>query len=190
MPTTIMTEVYTLDELVQRGDEKAVARALEWVGEAFDDIAVESVSEYLADALEAANLSGLTIAGWDYWHGSVDIEGDVTAHELSRIPPGHFLGGVTFPRVELVERVCFATRRARDYGHKVWVDMAEGAPFGWSDDAYVELIADATDWQRRIEHRLSRQMREWYEGETSREYLTELADANGYTFTADGKRFG
>lgn len=189
MPTIVETEVYTLDELEAAGDESAVDRALEWVGQVYDDDAVGYVSEYLADALRAANLPGLTVTGWDYWRPHVDIEGEVTAHDLSRIPPGHFLGHMRFPHVEWVERVSIGTRRAMDYGHRVWVDMAEGAPFGWADDAYAELITDVVGWQRRVEHRLTVRMQEWYEGETSRDALTELAHMNGYTFTADGRPF-
>lgn len=190
MPTIVETEVFTLDELEALGDESSTERALDWMREAFDDVAVEHVSEYLDDALRAANLPGLTITGWDYWRGTVDIEGEVTAHDLASIPPGHFLGGVTFPHVEWVERVSFGTRRAMDYGHDVWIDMAEDAPFGWADDAYADLIADAIAWQRTIERRLASRMTGVYEAETSRAYMLELARANGYTFTAEGKRFG
>lgn len=196
MPTMITTEVFTLDELEamceERGweGERAVERALDWLGSVFDDLAVEFVSECLADALRAANLEGLTITGWDYWHGTVDIQGEVSAHDLASIPPGHFLGRITFPHVEWVERVSFGTRRAMDYGHTVWIDMAEDAPFGWADDAYADLIADAIAWQRTIERRLVTWMRDAYEAETSRESLSELARANEYTFTVDGRRFG
>ena len=190
MPTIVETEVYTLDELEALGDESSTERALDWMREAFDDVAVEYVSEDLADALKAANLPGLTITGWDYWRGSVDIEGEVTAHDLASIPPGHFLGGVTFPHVEWVEGVSMGTRRAFDYGHKLWIDMAEDAPFGCFDDAYADLIADAIAWQRTIERRLASRMAGVYEAETSRAYMLELARANEYTFTAEGKRFG
>lgn len=196
MPTTITTEVYTLDELEamceERGweGERAVERALDWMGMEFDDDAVETVSEYLADALRAANLPGLTVTGWDYQHGTVDIEGEVTAHDLASIPPGHFLGGVKLPNAEWIERVSIGTRRALDYGHTVWIDMAEGAPFGWADDRYADLIADVIKWQRTIERRLAGRMTEAYEGQTSRDTLMELAHINEYTFTIDGKRFG
>ena len=196
MPTMITTEVFTLDELEamceERGyeGEAAVNRALDWLGMEFDEDAVHYVSVYLAGALRAANLSGLTVTGWDYWHGTVDIEGEVTAHDLASIPPGHFLGSVKLDGAESIESVSIGTRRAMDYGHKVWIDLAEGAPFGWSDDRYADLIADVIDWQRTIERRLARQMKEWYEGETSRDTLMELARANEYTFTIDGKRFG
>lgn len=190
MPTIVETEVFTLDELAALGDERATERALTWIAEAYDDVAVEYVSEYLADALRAANLPGLTVTGWDYWHGNVDIEGEVTAHDLASIPPGHFLGGVTFPHVEWVERVSFGTRRAMDYGHTVWIDMAEDAPFGWADDAYADLIADAIAWQRTMERRLASRMTGVYEAETSRAHMFDLARANEYTFTADGRRFG
>ena len=189
MPTIVETEVYTLDELAALGDERVVERALTWIAEAYDDVAVEYVSEYLADALRAANLPGLTVTGWDYWHGNVDIEGEVTAHDLASIPPGHFLGRVALDGAEWIERVSIGTRRAMDYGHTVWIDMAEDAPFGWADDAYADLIADVIAWQRTIEGRLAREMKEWYEGETSRDALMELARANDYTFTIDGRPF-
>jgi hypothetical protein len=190
MAATITTEVFTLDELVDRGDEGAVDRALTWMREAWDDVAVERVSEDVTDALRAANLSGLTITGWDYWRGNVDIEGEVTAHELASVPPGHFLGRVKFPHVEWIERVSFGTRRAMDCGHDVWIDMAEDAPFGWASDKYADLIADAIDWQRGIESGLAHWMTGAYEAWTSRAYLLDVAEANEYTFTADGERFG
>jgi hypothetical protein len=190
MPATITTEVYTLDELVERGDERAVDNAMSWMADAWEDVATEQVSEYLADALRAANLPGLTVTGWDYWQSNVDIEGEVTAHDLAHIPPGHFLGGVKFPHIDWIDRVSFGTRRAMDYGHDVWIDMAEDAPFGWASVQYADLIADAIDWQRGIEHALAKRMIELYGDMTSRDYLLECAEANGYTFTADGKRFG
>lgn len=187
---TITTEVYTLDELVQRGDERAVERALEWMHEAWDDVACENVSEYLTDALRAANLPGLTIVGWDYHHSNVDIEGEVTAHDLASIPPGHFLGGIALDHAESVLRMSFGTRRAMDYGHDVWIDMTGEAEFRMDDDEYADLIADAIDWQRTVERRLANWMTGAYEAETSRAHLRELARINEYTFTADGKRFG
>ena len=190
MPTIVETTIFTLDELEALGDARAVERALDWMAAAWEDVAVENVSEYLADALRAANLPGLTITGWDYWRGSVDIKGEVTAHDLASIPPGHFLGDVTFPHVEWIERVSICTRRAMDFGNRVWIDMAEDAPFGWAGGRYSDLISDAVEWQRWIERRLSKWMAEAYEAETSREYLLEMAQANGYTFTSEGVRFG
>lgn len=186
MSVIVETEVFTVDEL----SDDAQERALEWVLTAFDDVACEYVSEYLSDALRAANLPGLTITGWDYWRGSVDIEGDVTGHDLASIPPGHFLGGDRFPNVEWVDRVSFGTRRAMDYGHDVWVDLSDDAPFGWADDAFGDVIADAIAWKRTIERGLSLWMQGAYEAETSRAHLIELARMNGYTFTVDGRRFG
>jgi hypothetical protein len=193
MPATITTEVYTLGELIERGDDRAVERALDWMLQAWADITVECVSDALADALSA--MPGMRLEGWDYHRHEVSIEGDLFVDDLSATDESHPLHDLlAAPPVchpdSAVFRLSFRTSRARDYGGTLWLDMREDAPFGWADPQYGPLLDEVGEWLREIEARLSIVMREEYDYCTSREYLLECAEANGYTFTVDGKRFG
>jgi len=146
MSVIIQTEVFTLSELVDRGDDRAVDRALEWVDTAFAVVFSDMVTEYLSDALRAAKLDHVSIDEWDYYRQYVTIQGEVSSDDLSAVPPGHFLGGVR--------------------------------------------ETDADEIVRAVEGRLARRMVEFFDSLTGRDELLDLAEANEYTFTVDGMRFG
>lgn len=189
MPATITTEVYTLDELVERGDERAVERALSWMSEAWDRDAVEHVSEQINEALRDV-APGLEWREWDYYRSYVEIGGDFTVVDTRNMEPTHLLYGPMFPGHGRVLGGSLNTRRARDYGRDLWLDLTEDAPFSWASAEYDALCEEVLEWMREVEHRLTRMMIDEMDYLTSREYLLECAEANGYTFTADGKRFG
>ena len=186
MPTMITTEVFTLDELVERGDEKAVERALDWMQQAWADAAVESVTETLVDILaEAFGKNTLTWDAWDYWHGYVRVGGSVSRADMRVMDEGP-LAGLSWPGGDALESFTY-----RHY---------TGA---FASDVSVRLASEDTDWEaarvlreqvgewvREVEGRLNKVMQEEYEYLTGRDYLLELAQMNECTFTVDGRRFG
>jgi hypothetical protein len=189
MPATITTEVYTLAELVERGDEGAVDRALTWMSEAWDDVAVAHVSEQINETLRDV-APGLEWWQWDYYRGYVEIRGDFRVADTRNMEPTHPLYGPVFPGHGRVSGGSLNTRRARDYGRDLWLDLTEDAPFSWASGEYDALCEEVVEWVREVEARLTRLMIDEMEYMTSREKLLDCAEANGYTFTADGERFG
>lgn len=184
MSTMVMTEVFTLAELVQRGDERAVDRALMWMSEAWDDVACESVSETLSEALrDAFGANTLTCAGWDYYRNAMNVSGSIDRSDM-RNPEYGALAGLSWPGGDRI--TSFTYRDDRDVS--VWSDWA--MPDGWNMREYDELCAEVIDFVREIEFRLTALMQVDYEFMTSRQYLLEIAEMNNYTFTAEGKRFG
>jgi len=190
MPATITTEVYTLMELVERGDERAVERALDWMREAWESDALMSVSDALKDALGV--LPGMRVAEWDAYRHTLTLEGSLRFDAVRDAEEGHPLQGLTLtPARTGWVGVDYHTETARGYGVDMWLFLTDEAGFGWWDVMkYADAKGEVRDWLREIEGRLSILMREEYDYCTSREYLLECAEANGYTFTVDGKRFG
>lgn len=189
MPTTITTEVYTLAELVERGDERAVERALDWMGDAFESDAHMNVIDALKDALGV--LPGMRVTEWDAYRHTLTLEGSLRFDAVRDAEEGHPLHGLTLtPARPGWVGIDYHTDTARDYGGDLWLFLTDEAGFGWWDDTYSDALDEVEEWLRKIEARLSILMREEYDYCTSREYLLECAEANGYTFTADGKRFG
>lgn len=189
---TITTDVYTLDELIQRGDESAVDRALEWMQEAWDDTICEEVSDWLTECIsDALGQDSLTVDAWDYYRGYVEVSGNVRVGH-TRIMEDGPLAGMSVPGADLIYSFTYCTQAARDYGRcdDLWLYLREDAPFGWADPEYDALCDEVSDFVREVEQRLAQAMRSEYEYLTSRERLMELAQVNQYTFSADGKRFG
>lgn len=188
---TITTEVYTLDELVQRGDERAVERALEWMQEAWAGDTDWHISEVLTDALsDAFGKDTLTWDAWDYYRGYVSVSGSLSRGDTRIMEEGP-LAGLTWPGGDLVDSFDYGNDVARDYGRidNVWLWVTQDGP-SWIAPEYDALCDEVADFVREVEQRLTQVMRDEYEYLTSREYLMECALANEYTFTADGKRFG
>jgi hypothetical protein len=192
MPATITTEVYTLTELVERGDERAVGRALDWMLQAWDDVAVEHTTEAIDMVLD--DLCGTTgrvggerqgpieWAGWDRYRQYVELDYDFGPNDLTLdFPEGHPLHGLgALPEgVMRVSRGKYEASITMDYDDEGF--HAEVTP---SAESGVE------EWLRDLAGRLTRVMVGEYDYCTGREYLLECAEANGYTFTVDGKRFG
>lgn len=189
MPTIVETEVYTLDELVERGDESAVERALTELARMDDYLACDGVSELLTEAAdEAFGRANLVVDRWDYYRSDLSISGTVSVDDTRIMEEGVF-AGLSWPS-PLIESLTYRTPTANGYGRvdRLWLYVTEAGPH-WGSDEYDALCELALDWLREVEARLTRLMVDEYDYLTSREYLTELARANDYTFTADGRPF-
>jgi hypothetical protein len=192
MPTTITTEVYTLAELVERDDDRAVDSALSWMAEAWDDVAVEHTTEAIDMVLD--DLCGTTgrengwrkgpiaTSGWDRYRLTVELDYDFGPDDLTLdFPEGHPLHGLG----GLPDGVLSVHRS--HYGPSIRMD--------YDDEGFHAEVAPSVEsaveyWLSDLMGRLVQVMVDEYDYCTSREYLLECAEANGYTFTADGKRFG
>ena len=189
MPTTVETMVYTLDELIEGGHNAAAEEALAWVEAAFSDHSVQEVSDTLQGVLSDA-FPGLRVVAWEYERGTVEIQGDMLVSAVRDVPEGHPMHGCVLPDSGLYWRVCYGTATSNAYGHSLWLDMNESAPFDWSTHEYEALLDTVNDWLMDAENRLRKLMLSTWEELSGYWRLRELADANGYTFTIDGRRFG
>jgi hypothetical protein len=192
MPATITTEVFTLDELVERGDEGAVDRALSWMGEVLADVAVESVSEALDSTLgDLCGTTGwergmrqgpITWSAWDTNPAYVELDYDFGPDDLTLdFPEGHSLAGLgALPDgVMRISRGRYEASITMDYDDE-----------GFHAEVTPSVESAVEDWLSDLTGRLVQVVVSEYDYCTSREYLLECAEANEYTFTADGKRFG
>jgi hypothetical protein len=192
MPATITTEVYTLDELVERGDEGAVDRALTWMSEAWDDVAVEHTTEAIDMVLD--DLCGttgrdrgmrqgpITWSVWDRYHLTVELDYDFRVSDLTLdFPEGHPLSGLG----ALPDGVMSVHRS--HYGPSIRMDYDDE---GFHAEVAPSVESAVEDWISDLTGRLVQVMVGEYDYCTSRGYLLECADANVYTFTVDGRRFG
>lgn len=187
MPTIVETEVFTLDELEAAGDERAVERALTWIADTYDWVASEDVSETLTEAMrEAFGKDTLTWDAWDYMRSYVNVSGTLSRESTRTMDEGPF-AGLSWPS-DRVKAFSYRTSTSRSYGGDVWVYVTEDGP-DWVSDEYGALCDEVMDWIKEVEGRLSELMVAEYDYHTSREYLTEMARANDYTFTADGRPF-
>ena len=193
MPTTIMTDVFTLEELEALGNKRAVERALDWMAEVWADVAVEQTTDTIDETLDALCGSGTSLHGrrtgpitwyeWDYHRMFLTLDVWLRPESLRPVEGefggDHPLAGLpNLPHADLVELV-EVNGRSRDITvHSKDADLTE------------QQQQDIADWLTDLEHRLTKLMLSEYEYLTSREYLMECALANEYTFTADGKRFG
>lgn len=184
MSVIVETEVFTIDEL----SDEARERALEWGVHAFAGDWAEQLSEVLSEALrDAFGPDSLTVDAWDYDRGYVNVSGRVC---VSNMNEDHWLvKACPMPGGGVVRGVEFGTSRARDYGGSVWVDLNEGAPFGWADDAFDVLVDDMRSWVSGVESELVRVMHDEWEFLSSADELYECLLVHGFTFTVDGRRF-
>ena len=194
MPTIVETTIFTLDELEALGNDRAVERALEWMGHAWDDVAVEHTTDALDQVLDdlcgsSWRVRGLrrgpiTWSAWERYRPMVEIAYDFGPDDLTAgFHEGHVLYGLS----DLPKGVMRVSRA----GCGGWVSIrmelddegfhAEVTPSG--EAAVAGGISDLTG-------RLVQVVVEEYDYCTSREYLLEMAVVNGYTFTSEGERFG
>ena len=182
MPTIVETEVFTLDELVALGDERAVERALDWMYQAWADIAVEYTTDAIDNALDALCGSGPRLNGlrtgpitwteWDAYRNYVTLEASFTPDDLRTAETDV----APLPHADLIRRV-----EVGRYGLDVWPE---------DEDLTPEQVRDVQDWWDALVSAMTDVLRQEYEYLTGREYLLDAARANEYTFTAEGKRFG
>ena len=192
MPATITTEVFTLGELIEREDDRAVDSALDWMLQAWDDVAVEHTTEAIDMVLD--DLCGTTgrehgwrkgpiaTSGWDRYRQYVELDYDFGPDDLTLdFPEDHPLHGLgALP--EGVWRV-----RSGKYEASITMDLDDE---GFHAEVTPSAESAVEEWLRDLAGRLTRVMVGEYDYCTGREYLLECAEANGYTFTVDGKRFG
>jgi hypothetical protein len=187
MPATITTEVFTLDELRERGDEAALDRALDWMGQVFADFTVEDVTAMIDNVLDELcgthsykngwRQAPIMWGEWSAYPAYVTLKGDFTPDDLDgpEFPAGHVLDGLPeFPSDVLSVSV-------DGYGLSV-------VPLDEDNTEAVER--EVACWLDDLSRRLAALVRDEYDYQTSRDYLLECAESNGYTFTVDGKRFG
>jgi hypothetical protein len=194
MPATITTEVFTLGELIEREDDRAVDSALDWMLQAWDDVAVEHTTEAIDQVLDdlcgttGRELGGMrqgpiTWSSWDRYGAYVELAYNFGPDDLTLdFPEDHPLHGLG----ALPEGV-WRVRSAKYYEASVTMDLDDE---GFHAEVTPSAESGVEEWLRDLAGRLTRVMVGEYDYCTSRDYLLECAEANGYTFTVDGKRFG
>ena len=120
MPTTIMTDVFTLEELEALGNERAVERALDWMAEAWADVAVEQTTDTIDETLDALCGSSTSLDGrrtgpitwheWDYHRMFLTLDVWLRPESLRPVEGefggDHPLAGLpNLPHADLVELV-------------------------------------------------------------------------------------
>lgn len=165
MPKTIETTVYLFHELSDKAKDKARA----WWREVGTDYWYEQV-------YDDASQVGIKIKGFDIGRGqSIDMHVPSFSQTAELIISNH--------RSE-----CDTYRLAKAYLQAL-ERIAEATE--WSEEEADEATDEAVDYFRKeLEHCYLKALREQYEYEMSDEAADENIEANEYTFTADGKRFG
>jgi hypothetical protein len=192
MPTIVETTIFTLDELVALGDDRAVERALDWMTGAWEDDTVERTTEALDQVLD--DLCGtpwrerglrqgpITWSAWERYRPMVELAYDFGPDDLTAgFHEGHPLCGLS----DLPEGVMRVTRGRYESSITMVLDDE-----GFHAEVTPSVESAVEDWISDLRGRLVQVMVEEYDYCTSREYLLEMAQANGYTFTSEGVRFG
>lgn len=214
MPEVIQTIVYTLDEL----DSHAKERARDWYRQAsndddwheavFDDF--ERVCEILG--VELATRTARLYGGGTrqkpcIWFSGFSSQGDGACFEGSYryrkgtarsirayAPKDERLAGIADQLQQIQRKNLYGlearmTHRGRyyhEYCMDISVERASGTyqpPTPNAEEIVAEALRDLARW-------LYRQLEREYEYQTSNEVVDESIEANGYTFTEVGRRFG
>ena len=214
MPEVIQTIVYTLDEL----DSHARAYARDWYRQASnDDDWHESVFEDFERVCEILGVELATRSVRLYgggtrqkpciWFSGFSSQGDGACFEGSYryrkgtarsirayAPKDERLAGIADQLQQIQRKNLYGlearmTHRGRYY-HEYCMDISVER----ASDSYQpptpgaeEIVADAL---RDLARWLYRQLEREYEYQTSDEVVDESIEANGYTFTEVGRRFG
>jgi hypothetical protein len=192
MPTIVETTIFTLDELEALGDARAVERALDWMTGAWGDDTVERTTEALDQVLD--DLCGttgrerglrqgpITWSAWERYRPMVELAYDFGPDDLTAgFHEGHPLCGLS----DLPEGVMRVTRGRYESSITMVLDDE-----GFHAEVTPSVESAVEDWISDLRGRLVQVVVEEYDYSTSREYLLEMAQANGYTFTSEGVRFG
>ena len=161
MPKTIETTVYPFHEL----NDKAKDKARDWWREV-------GVTDWYDTVYEDASQVGIKITGFDIGRGeSIDLTID-DAKETARLI------------LENHGEHCDTYMAAAEYNKSlIWLPEDE--------DDREDAVADAKGvFCQALQGCYLKSLREQYEYEMSDEAADENIEANEYTFTADGKRFG
>ena len=214
MPEVIQTTVYTLDEL----DSQARERARDWYRQAsndddwhevvFEDF--ERVCEILGVELATRSVrlyGGGTRQKPCIWFSGFSSQGDGASFEGSYqykkgaareirayAPKDERLAGIADQLQQIQRKNLYAleahmTHRGRYY-HEYCMDISverasdtDQPPTPDAQEIVSEALRDLARW-------LYRQLEREYEYQTSDEVVDENIEANGYTFTEVGRRFG
>lgn len=188
MPTTITTVVYTYDELSETAQEKA----RDWYrNSVLTDFYVDDMSETLSEALHQAYGPDAAVTEWDSYRNYVQIRGTLRRpREGSPLGEGFQGWKVEEPHGGMIDLEVMAEWPdpeadtlyvSNNYGR--WVPST-----GYPDD---ESVLDLTDaYVREVEGVLLSLMKAEDRYLCSDEYAEESIQANEYTFTETGRRFG
>lgn len=202
MAREIITTVYTFAELLERGDKAAIERAEQWLREAATDHewyqwSLEQYAEEFAAVGVEVDAKDISFSGfWSQGDGAsftgrvVDLAKFVAAvapdnHRLAwlaEVPDSVFIEFYRTSHHYSHENTC-STRTEEYFGRRRREDSPLYA-------VLAELEADAEAWRYAESRRIYRELEAEYDALQSRENLLELAEANEYTFTESGKRFG
>lgn len=214
MPEVIQTIVYTLDELDSHAKERArawyrqVSNDDDWHEAVFEDFG--RVCEILGVELATRTVrlyGGGTRQKPCIWFSGFSSQGDGacfegaysyrkgSAREIRSYAPGdERLAGIA-DRLQQIQRKNLYSLEARmthrgRYYHEYCMDISVER----ASDSYQPPTPDAeeivTEALRDLARWLYRQLEREYEYQTSDEVVDESIEANGYTFTEVGRRFG
>lgn len=194
MPKTIETIVYTFSEL----DSKAKEKAREWFRKASvsDTYYSEAVLE---DAIAVAALMGLTITSKTIFWSGFWSQGDGASFSGQY---NHIKGASK----AILEYAPQDTRLYNIASHlesagEMWLEITQGGHYSHegtmdfealddNDAASVSKFNEAKEALRAFARWIYSELDKAYQFANSDESIDESMEANEYTFTADGKRFG
>lgn len=214
MPEIIQTTVYTLDEL----DERARSRARDWYRQvssdddwheaAFEDF--ERVCEVLGVDLATRTVrlfGGGTRQKLCIWFSGFSSQGDGACFEgtyqyrngaareiRAYAPQDDRLAAIADTLQQIQRRNLYALeatithhgRYTHEYCMAISVERTSDTgqpPTDGADEIVIEALRDLAHW-------LYRQLELEFDYQTSDEVVDESIEANGYTFTEEGSRFG
>lgn len=194
MPQEIKTIVYTLAELEALGNDKAVNKAFEWLQEA------NFSHEWWEHLCHDAKFVGADIASFDVYRRNISfrLEHDAPSVALA-IKRNHGEACGTYRlacdflsvyddyhgvngKITLLQRELDEAGERREY--------IEGDVFDDIAALEEEYAEKAADFARALGEEYLCLLVQEHELISSKEYLRDMAEANEYTFTAEGKRFG
>lgn len=172
MPKIIETTVYEYHELPT---ETAKAAARRWLAEAATD--GDWYEPEYQDALDV----GLKITGFDLYQRGITLEIETSAPEVAEAITGNH------------GNTCETWKAAHDYLRELDTigaacDAEDGTPERNKWEEQREAIDG--DFLKSLRVAYITMLQEEYDYLCSIQHLSEFAEANGYTFTAMGRRFG
>lgn len=184
MPQDIVTTVYTFAELT---DDKARAKALQWLADAALD------GDWWDSIYCDAENIGAKITGFDVYRRDIDFRLQQSAIDVAvNIAREH---GDCTPTYQAAQKLLGEYDTFHGVNGSITLErkaLAEGDRFSSSELEGLESEWENVekDFTRDLGQEYLTMLRDEYEYMSGEEYLADFAEANGYTFTAEGKRFG
>jgi hypothetical protein len=185
MPQEIKTMVYTLAELEALGNEKAIEKAYNWLYEASCN------HDWWNFVYYDAKQVGVKIEGFDLDRGrSIDLRLAWDAPSVAvAIKREH---GDQTPTHKLACDFLSVDDEYNGVNGKITLGSHDDSEL--SLDALSDLEEEYEEKVKEFTKALGEEylslLRQEYDYLTSKEALRDMAEANDYTFTAEGKRFG